>query len=214
MKNPSPDKKEATSNTLTIIITTIGGIIGAIVTGYFLVQANTRPMQISIAATQTHEALSTLVAESPGTNPTQTESALTVSPSTPTASPLPQPRIYDFAACLDPCTGSNALTTFPAKTRIIYLTWKYENIPQNALYVRDYAQESGGGWASWVTYDCVWTKPPSGNYDVNLYDYAGLASGNWRITISVSGVILLQKTIFIQGHWKNWNPQGVFNSCA
>lgn len=215
MKDPSPDKKEATSNTSTIIITTIGGIIGAIITGYFLVQANIKPMQISIATTQTHEALSTSAAETPGANPTPTGSLPEVPPATLTASPIPQPRIYDFATCLDPCNGLNALTTFPPKTTVIYLTWKYENIPLNALYVRDYAQEKegGGGWLSWVTYDCTWTKPPSGSYDVSLYDGTGLASGNWRITISVNGVVLLQKTIFLQGHRKNWNPQGVFQSC-
>jgi hypothetical protein len=215
MKGPSPDKKEATSNALPIIITTAGGIIAAIVTGYFLLQANTRPIQISIAATQTHEAQSTSAAATLAANPTPTGSPAEVPTATLTASPLPQPRIYDFATCPDPCNGSNALTIFPPKTTVIYLTWKYENIPLNASYVRDYAQEKegGGGWLSWVTYDCAWTKPPSGSYDVSLYDGTGLASGNWRITISVNGVVLLQKTIFFQGHWKNWDPQGVFRSC-
>ncbi len=202
----------------------IFGALATIAVAYFGYLGIRSQIDIPIHATETAEAkvappTATLITTASSTvtqiPPPPTVTVSGVSEATLTASPPPQPRIYDFATCLTPCTGFNALTTFPAKTTIIYLTWKYENIPQNALYVRDYAQEKegGGGWLSWITYQCTWTKPPSGSYDVSLYDGTGLASGNWRITISVNGVVLLQKSIFFQGHWKNWNPQGVFQSC-
>ena len=68
---------------------------------------------------------------------------------TPTATPVqvtPSPmRIYDFQACSEPCDGSNAEKIFPQKIERIYTTWKYENIPAGAHYVRTWSMD-GREW--------------------------------------------------------------------
>ncbi|HUI88299.1 MAG TPA: toll/interleukin-1 receptor domain-containing protein [Anaerolineales bacterium] len=120
------------------------------------------------------------------------------------------PRIFDFSACSDPCNGSNGITSFPSKVEIIHLAWQYANIPTGAHYVRNWSHEQKG---SWVTYDCIWPGPSSGQVGLTLYDTGGLASGNWVITITVNDTVLLKERIFIEGSYGYWNPAGTFHSC-
>ena len=113
----------------------------------------------------------------------------------------PSPRIYDFAACLLPCNGSNSLNIFPPKTTNIYLIWKYENIPSGAHVVRTWKIVEKD--IIWIRYDCSWSGSSSGSVSRSLYDGNGLASGTWELTMSVNDVVLLKQQILIQGSWNN-----------
>ena len=130
------------------------------------------------------------------------------------AMPLPpagEPRIYDFEACLETCDGTNSRTSFPKRILSIQLAWKYENIPTGAHYVRNWSHDEFG---SWVTYDCTWPGPPSGDVQTSIYDYdEGLTSGNWYVTISVDGETIFREHIFIEGNYKSWSPAGEFDTC-
>ncbi len=146
--------------------------------------------------------------------PQPTEITSTVTPA-PTATTVPTqstaPRIYDFAACLQPCEESNGVVAFPSKTTNIYIALKYENIPAWAHVVRTWeVREKNQVWA---TYDCTWSDPPSGIKHFSLYDVKGLTSGTWELTISVNGAVLLQQQIFVQGNWLYWAPAGTRSTC-
>jgi hypothetical protein len=153
-----------------------------------------------------------LTPEPPAAEPAALESPAIEVPAA--ATPLPtagKPRIYDFEACLETCDGTNSRTSFPKRILSIQLAWKFENIPTGAHYVRDWSHEEFG---SWVTYDCKWPGPPSGNVQTNLYDYdEGLTSGNWYVTISVDDETIFRERIFVEGNYKTWSPAGRFDTC-
>ena len=151
-------------------------------------------------------------------NPAQTSTPLagTLTPppspsSVPSPTPLSAPRFYDFAACLLPCDGSNSLTAFPAKTTIIHIAWKYENIPAGVHVVRSWEVVEKN--AIWVTYDCTWTDPPTGNKTFSLYDVKGLTSGTWQLMIFLNDALMMQERLFIQGNWNYWSPAGIRHTC-
>ena len=129
--------------------------------------------------------------------------------SSPSTSPAP-PKTSDFQACLNPCNGANAEETFPEKTERIHLQWQYENIPTGAHYVRYWTLEGEGVW---VMYDCTWPGPPSGQEDLELFDFDGLPSGTWTMVITVNDQMLMSEQIVIEGDWENWAPAGTFTSC-
>ena len=122
----------------------------------------------------------------------------------------PSGKIYAFQACLEPCNGSNAQSTFPSKTKNIYLTWKYENIPAGAHYIRTWSLDG----REWVRYDCTWTGLRSGQEMVNpLTEPRGLASGSWEMVILVDDVEWLRESLTVEGKWDYWDPAGVFHTC-
>ncbi|NIM95683.1 MAG: protein kinase [Anaerolineales bacterium] len=136
---------------------------------------------------------------------------ITASP-TVTTTPTPSPRIYDFHACLDVCleSGANATRVFPEKQRKIFVQWRYENIPVGAHYVRKWTMDG----REWVRYECPWPGPESGLEEkVTLTEPDGLHSGEWEISISIDGVVLLQEQIWIEGDWDYWYPAGYFDTC-
>ena len=128
---------------------------------------------------------------------------------TPRATLLPG-RVYDFQACPEPCDGSNTQATYPQKTQNIYLTWKYENIPVGAHYIRTWSLDG----REWVRYDCIWNGQRNGVEIVNpLSEPRGLASGKWEMVIRVDDTELLRETITVEGKWDYWSPAGVFHTC-
>jgi len=121
-----------------------------------------------------------------------------------------QPRIFNFQACVDPCTGSNSITSFPEKITKIYLQWQYENIPANASYVR-FTSYGGTDWARYV---CIWPNSSNGTDSVTFTEPGGIQSGEWMFTIMINGATLLQQTFNVQGSFKYWSPAGLFNTCT
>ena len=120
------------------------------------------------------------------------------------------PRMYDFTACIEPCNGSNSLTTFPANTKTINISWSYENIPSGAHYVRKWTHETKG---LWMTYDCSWDRSSTGKVSTKFYDNYGLAAGTWTITMEVNGKIVLQKKLSIKGSVDTWLPLPPISRC-
>jgi hypothetical protein len=123
------------------------------------------------------------------------------------------PRIYEFSACWDKdCNQINSSRMFPEKTRIVYLQWKYENIPNGSHYVRTWELE--GKEKEWVKYDCMWTKTEDGIDRVDLREPKGLHSGNWNLKIYVDEVLRLDEHIFVEGKWDVWEPvQETIRAC-
>lgn len=128
---------------------------------------------------------------------------------TPSQSELPAPKIYNFSACLNPCTGSNATRNFPEKTKKIYALWNYENIPIGSHYVRAWNMDG----REWVRYDCIWYGPETGVSTVELKEPDGLHSGTWEVTISVDDKVLLREQIIVEGNWDYWYPAGIIDKC-
>ncbi len=68
--------------------------------------------------------------------PTQESELQAAAPPGANSTPIPSPRVFDFAACPSPCDGSNASTSFPEGTQAIHSRWNYANIPPGSQYVR------------------------------------------------------------------------------
>ncbi len=122
---------------------------------------------------------------------------------------VPFPRIFNFQACLNECTGNNSTFTFPEKSKRINLVWQYENIPNNASYVR--YQTFGG--MEWIKYICVWPHSSSGTESLYFTEPKGLRSGDWVFTVVINDQILLQETLHVQGNWNYWDPAGTLYKC-
>ena len=128
-----------------------------------------------------------------------------------TNTPAAAPRIYDFTACVDPCGSGSNTTTFPANTDSINISWKYENIPQGAHYVRFWTHQQKG---LWKTYDCAWDRPSSGQINLRFFDVTGgLAAGVWTVTMKVNDVVIFQKQLTIQGSNNHWVPANPVKAC-
>jgi hypothetical protein len=146
--------------------------------------------------------------ETKGIQPSLTLTHL--SAATKTASPEPEPKIFNFSACVEePCSEKNNNYSFPEATKIIYLHWDFENMPLGANYVRSWKMEN----AEWVQYECTWPGPQDSKVDISLREPAGLASGTWSVTITVNGIELLNEQIKIEGNWDYWSPAGTISSC-
>jgi serine/threonine protein kinase len=144
-------------------------------------------------------------------SPATSSPTRTVKPTT-THTPINSPRIYAFLACLEPCrkNGANDSRFFSEKQRKIYVHWRYENIPIGAHYIRRWTMNG----KEWVRYECSWPGPENGlEENVTLTEPDGLHSGEWVITISIDGDILLREKIWIEGDWDFWVPAGYFDSC-
>lgn len=124
-------------------------------------------------------------------------------------SPTPSPRIFDFAVCAEPCDGKNGLEVFPDGTRVIYSRWNYANVPAGADYVRTWTVNG----LEWVRYDCVWQGAPAGMDEVELREPMGFHSGEWKISISVKGEIVLEANLIVEGNNTYWDPAGAFDTC-
>ena len=53
--------------------------------------------------------------------------------------------------------------------------------------------------SKWVKYECQWTGKETGAEKLRLYDYYGLPAGDWQLTITVNGEVLLNEQFVIQG---------------
>ena len=117
------------------------------------------------------------------------------------------PRIWNFAACVDPCLEdiSNAQDTFPENPEKVYFRFNYENFPTDVNVIRRWSM----GGEEWVRYECVWDAPSSGVFETALRHSNGLKSGQWDFEVWVDGVLLLTKTITIEGDYDFWEPVGV-----
>lgn len=132
---------------------------------------------------------------------------------TRTAVPTPAARFSNFYACAEPCSGSPsaAARAFAEKSKYIYVNYDYENIPPGAHYTRTWSVKGRG---EWVRYDCTWPGPSGGHEsDLRLWDMEGLTSGEWTVTITIDGEVVLQETLTIRGDWDIWTPAGVFDGC-
>jgi hypothetical protein len=139
-----------------------------------------------------------------------------------TAAPVdtatPGMALFNFQACLDPCTGINAVDTFPEKTTRVYLQWQYQNIPAHAAYKRTVTLGSRV-WATYSTYwdDCAYPSASSPVAGVEAHTFsepAGIASGIWTISVEINGEVLLQKNITVLGNWSAFDPAGNFDHCS
>ncbi|MBN2385534.1 MAG: serine/threonine protein kinase [Anaerolineales bacterium] len=118
-------------------------------------------------------------------------------------------RMHGFEACLVPCTGSNARSSFPERTTAVHVRWNYQNIPAGASYVRVWTYAG----MEWVRYECTWPHPSSGTEEISLTEPMGLRSGEWTVTVWIDGVLLLRETIAFEGTWDYWDPAGSFETC-
>ena len=137
----------------------------------------------------------------PPPDPTETPTP-TLTPPEPSKTPTPTitpqvPMMYDFSACLEPCTGSNTINVFPEATERIYVEWEFENIPIGADYARVWSMDG----QEWVRYQCTWPGPSNGTDMVSLREPDGLHSGIWKVTITVNGMVLLEEHIQVEGNW-------------
>jgi len=147
----------------------------------------------------------------PTPQPSPVPPTAVISPAQASQTAAATPRIYDFSACLSTCTGSNGLTTFPANTETIYISWKWVNIPPGAHYVRTWTHETKGVWK---TYDCAWDQPSAGEKDIRFFDIAGgLASGVWTLTMTVNNQVILEQKLTIQGTNQHWDPSSPISGC-
>jgi hypothetical protein len=167
----------------------------------FSSQAETEvPVDIEVSATQeVVQMKATLI-------PTRTVELTT------TQTTISSPRMDAFHACLEPCleSGANALSIFPEKQRKIYVHWRFENIPIGAHYVRSWTMDG----KEWVRYECAWPGSENGlEENVTLTEPDGLYSGEWVVTISINGVVLLREQIWVEGDWDFWEPAGYFDTC-
>lgn len=148
----------------------------------------------------------------PGAEPTATATPQpTYDTGFPTAISLPDPSASNFYACLSGCLddGSNALTSFPAKTEIIYFQFEFEDFPPTAPYTRTWTKDG----KLWAKYTCLWSGAQSGIDEITLTEPNGLASGTWNLVVTINGEEVLNETIEIEGSWTYWSPPGYFNSC-
>jgi serine/threonine protein kinase len=122
---------------------------------------------------------------------------------------FPEPRMFNFQACLDTCNGNNSLTSFPEKTKRINLQWQYENIPANSHYIRISSYEG----LVWAKYDCTWPYSLSGTESVNFTEPGGIRSGDWTLTVYINGEKLLNENIHVEGNWNYWSTAGDFTTC-
>ena len=147
-----------------------------------------------------------------GCGPAETPSppTATLSPAQATQTAVAGPHVTSFAACLSTCSGSNAQTTFPAKTKTIFITWKYENFPAGAHYVRTWTHENYGVWK---TYDCRWDRPKDGQISIKFFDVSGLAAGVWTLKMTVDNQLVLDQKLTIEGTETYWAPMSPISSC-
>ncbi len=148
---------------------------------------------------------------SPTAAPTATATPSPTPTSTATATPAAQAVFSDVYFCEQPCNadGSNASTVFAGGTDIIYVRWRYENVPTGARYQRIW--ESNG--QEWAHYDCTWPGPSSAVESISLSDPGGLRSGEWKVTILLDGEMVMQETITLTGSVTHWDVAGEFDSC-
>lgn len=139
-------------------------------------------------------------------------------PTTEANTATPGMSITNFQACLDPCTGSNAIDTFPEKTTRIYLQWSYQNIPAHATYKRTVTLGSRV-WATYTTNwdECAFPSTSSTAPGIETHTFTepdGIASGVWTISVEINGEVLLQKNLTVLGSWTYFAPAGTFVHCT
>jgi len=117
------------------------------------------------------------------------------------------PRIWNFAACVNPCLEdiSNAQDTFQENPEKIYFRFNYENFPTGVKVIRRWSM----GGEEWVRYECVWDASSSGLFETVLWHSNGLKSGQWDFEVWVDGVLLLTESITIEGDFDFWEPLGL-----
>lgn len=173
--------------------------------------------QTEIAATLTAEPTHTPTPTStPTSTPTPTPMPTPMPTWTPaplaTSTPVPAPQIQNFAACPKPCQGdgSNAQRTFPAGTKIVYLTWVFQDFPIDAAYTRRWTLVGKG---EWVRYECAWPGPASGIENLTLSIPGGIHAGTWEVTITIDNTEVLREQITVEGNWDLWDPPESFTTC-
>lgn len=133
-------------------------------------------------------------------------------PETPfTQEVSPQPSIYDFAACLEPCLSdlSNNRATFPERTQEIHFRLRYDWFAPGSDYVRVWKNQG----QEWTRYQCRWDGPESGVFETILREPAGLRSGDWTMEIYIGGSLITQTSLTVQGSYEYWDPVGTVNRC-
>jgi len=174
-----------------VVVTVLGGVLVKVTSeGIERWTAANPPAHVTPAPTEESELQAAAL---PGANST----------------PIPSPRVFDFAACPSPCDGSNASTSFPEGTRAIHSRWSYANIPPGSHYVRAWTMDG----LEWVRYDCPWQGPPAGMDAIELREPGGFHSGTWTITITVDGQVALDESLVVQGNNTYWDPAGAFETC-
>ena len=199
----SSDNPLAFRNILSgIIVTVVGGVILA-----FIIRDAIFGSQVR--TTPTPKPTATLGEMTP----TNTALAPTLTPTpTPTLTPSPAvaARFSDFALCPRSCKSNEDTRVFPEGTKKIYAQWRYENVPVGAHYVRSLTLE---GMGEWVKYDCIWPGPATGEGQIVFSEPRGFHSGNWEVSISVDGSLMVQESFVVQGNNQDWSPMGTTTSC-
>lgn len=143
----------------------------------------------------------------------ETDSTETPRPDTgyPTAISLPEPKAENFHTCTTECLsdGSNSQDTFASMIEIVYFTYDYEDFPTKAPYTRTWTKDG----MLWAKYSCLWPGPETGTDRITLTEPLGLASGEWKVVITVNGEEVLNETITIEGSYNFWSPPLYFNAC-
>ena len=142
--------------------------------------------------------------------------APTSTPAVPAETPFPQelypePSVYNFAVCLEPCTAnlSNRQSSFPEKIERIYLRFNYDWISAGSEFAR-VVKHNG---QEWVRYQCTWSGTENGVYETSLREPAGFRSGEWTIEVYVDGLLISQNTFSIEGNYDYWDPAGTIDKC-
>jgi hypothetical protein len=186
-----------------IIVTVVGGVILAFIIrdAIFASQVGATPTPKPTATLE--EMTPTNTAPAPTLTPAHT---LTLTPTSPATA-----RFSDVALCPRACKSNEDTRRFPEGTKKIYAQWRYENVPVGAHYVRSLTLE---GLGDWVKYDCIWPGPAAGEDQVVFSEPQGFHSGNWELTISIDGTLLVQESFAVQGNNQDWSPMGTTTSCS
>lgn len=136
--------------------------------------------------------------------------AFVFSPMAPQES-SPEASIYSFASCLEPCLSdrTNVRSTFPEKTTKIHFQYGYNWIFPGDDYARVWKNRG----EEWVRYQCKWDGPDSGVFESTLSEPAGLRSGEWTMEIYVNEILVVQKSITVEGSHDYWDKAGTINRC-
>jgi hypothetical protein len=96
------------------------------------------------------------------------------------------------------------VTSFPARTTHIFLSWDYHGFYPGMPYTRIWRNRG----EEWVHYECIWQGPKAGRFNLTLWDVDGLRSGNWMLDLAIEGQPAAQAQVEVRGSYQYWDPPG------
>ncbi len=141
-------------------------------------------------------------------SPTSASTAETPASTTAIPSPISQPipSVSEVRFCDRPCTeaGAQPVSSYPVRTKIIYLTMYYDSFYSGMPYSRTWTNNG----QEWIHVDCTWRGTESGTKNLRLFDTGGLRSGLWVMKMVSEGEVISQAEVLVEGSFDYWSPAG------